>query len=66
MRCMAATRWCGKCNALRSQMHQHFDPADYYIPALGAVFHCTWCRKPVANNDVLCKCLGAKKSRGER
>ena len=66
MRYMPVSRWCGKCNVPVSQMHQHFDPADCYIPALGAAYHCTWCRKALVNNDVLCKCQGAKKARGER
>ena len=66
MRYMPVSRWCGKCNVAVSQMHQHHGRADYYIPALGAAYHCTWCRKALVNNDVLCKCHGAKKARGER
>jgi hypothetical protein len=47
-------------------MHQHLGRADYFIPQPGAAFHCTWCRKALASNEVLCKCPGAKKARGER
>jgi hypothetical protein len=66
MRRAPAIRWCGKCQAPVSQMHEHLGRADYYIPALGAAYHCTWCRKALADNDVLCKCPGARKARGER
>jgi hypothetical protein len=60
------TRWCAKCQRPAPQMHQHHGRADYFTPAPGAAFHCTWCRKALASNEALCKCPGAKKARGER
>lgn len=62
------TRHCAKCNRMVPQHHMHLGRADYFIPdpvRAPDQYHCTWCRQPVANNDVLCKCPGAKKARNE-
>jgi hypothetical protein len=59
------TRHCAKCRRMVPQHHQHLGRADYFIPAPGAAYHCTWCRQALASNEALCKCPGAKKARCE-
>jgi hypothetical protein len=45
------------------QHHMHGGLADYVRQGDG--WACIHCRAALASNDVLCKCPGAKKARGE-
>ena len=47
--------WCAKCNRMVSGYHKHWGPADYRQVFEGPLV-CARCDKPVANNNVECKC----------